>query len=235
VFELAEIRGKHELVLREIIQETSDTYSFVFDMLDDFQWIPGQHGIFRFRDKKIEGKEFRVFSFASIKEEGMMMFSTRIVEEPSDFKKNLLVLKPGDTMTVDDALGKFKIEDYNRTILIMAGGIGITPIRSFLKDMNERLLNPSLLKVMYSDDRGEFAYEEFLKEVNKKYSGLDIEFISDRVYFGDKIDEFAKEKGNNSLYYIAGTPGMNDFITKKLLGLGIEKDLIKTDVFIGYE
>jgi ferredoxin-NADP reductase len=235
VLELAKNKVVFQLNFKEMIKETSDVYSFVFTIPEELDWIPGQHGIFRFTDKNIEGKDFRIFSFASIKEENIMLFTTRIVDEPSDFKKHLLTLKTGDIMTVDGAIGKFKIDDYSKTICIMAGGIGITPIRAFLKDLDSRAINPKLLKVLYSDDRGEFAYEEFLKEVNEKHSGLDIEFISDRNIFSYKIDEFAKEKSNDSLYYIAGTPGMNAFITEKLLGLGIEKDFIKTDVFLGYE
>jgi ferredoxin-NADP reductase len=224
-----------QLNFKEMIKETSDVYSFVFDVPEDFEWIPGQHGIFRFKDKKMDGKDFRIFSFASIEEEGLMLFSTRIVDEPSEFKKHLLALESGDVMTVDGAVGKFRIDDYSKTICIMAGGIGITPIRAFLKELDNKGVNPKFLKVLYSDDRGEFAYEEFLKEVNGRYDGLDIEFISDRALFASQIDEFAKEQGNDSLYYIAGTPGMNAFITTKLVEMGIEKDLIKTDVFLGYE
>lgn len=71
--------------------------------------------------------------------------------------------------------------------------------------------------------------------MDAKYDGLDLEFISDRNVFSEGIEEFAKNKGNESLYYIAGTPGMNNFITEKLIGLGIDKDHIITDVFMGYE
>jgi ferredoxin-NADP reductase len=235
VLELAKNKVMFQLKFEEMIKETSDVYSFVFQIPEELDWIPGQHGVFRFLDKSIEGKDFRIFSFASIKEENMMLFTTRIVDEPSDFKKNLLKLKTGDIMTVDGAVGKFRIDDYDKTICIMAGGIGITPVRAFLKDLDNRAVNPKLLKVLYSDDRGEFAYEEFLKEVNEKYSGLELEFISDRNIFSSQIDKFAKKEGIESLYYIAGTPGMNAFITEKLIGLGIEKDCIKTDVFLGYE
>lgn len=235
MLELSKNKVMYELNFKEMIKEASDVYSFVFQIPEELDWIPGQHGIFRFKNKPVEGKDLRVFSFASIKEEGLMLFTTRIVDEPSDFKKQLLTLKPGDIMTVGAAAGKFKIEDYGKTICIMAGGIGITPVRAFLKELDQKGVNPGFLKVLYSDDRGEFAYEEFLKEVNEKYSGLKLEFISDRNIFSTQIDEFAKKEGNESLYYIAGTPGMNAFITEKLLGHGIEKDMIKTDVFLGYE
>ncbi|MBV1757223.1 MAG: FAD-dependent oxidoreductase [Dethiosulfatibacter sp.] len=231
---MGESKEKIKIILREIIQETSDIYSFVFDVPEDFQWIAGQHGIFRFTDREIEDKDFRIFSFASIKEEKTMIFSTRIIEIPSDYKKNLLLLEPGDIMTIDGAVGKFILDDYKQITCVMAGGIGITPVRAFMKQIDELGINPTLIKVLYSDDRGEFAYEQTLLDINAKYEGLDLEFISDRNIFTDKIAEFASEHENKALYYIAGTPGMNSFLTDKLIGLGIEKNQIKTDVFTGY-
>lgn len=223
------------LVFKKMIEETSDIYSFIFEVPENFKWLPGQHGIFRFNEEiPMEGKDFRIYSFASIEEENMMLFSTRIVEEPSDFKKNLLELKPGDIMTVDQARGKFLLKDYKRPTLIMAGGIGITPVRAFVKEIENK--NPEIkdLRILYSDDRGEFAYKDVFSTTKEKYEGLTIELIGDRGLFTDKIDAYAKEMKNDSLYYISGTPGMVNFITEKLEGFGVEKENIVTDSFAGY-
>ena len=224
-----------KLSLKEIKQETTDIYSFIFDIKGDFDWIAGQHGIFRFVNKKIKDKkEFRIFSFASIKEENMILFSTRIVNNPSDFKKKLLELKPGDLMSIDSSMGKFILEDYMRPNCIIAGGIGITPIRCFIKQMDLLEINPNNMEVLYSDNRGEFVYEETFNQIDKKYDGLNIMFISDRNLLNQKIDSFVANYKNNGNYYISGPPGMVDFITDKLIDSGIEKTNIKTDLFVGY-
>ncbi|MEA3424542.1 MAG: FAD-dependent oxidoreductase [Bacillota bacterium] len=228
-------KEKIKLSLREIKQETSDVYSFFFDIQGDFDWIAGQHGIFRFVNRKIKDeKEFRIFSFASIKEENMMLFSTRIVDTPSDFKKNLLELIPGDLMTIDSAMGKFILEDYSRPNCIIAGGVGITPIRSFIKQLDSLEINPKNMEVLYCDDRGEFAYEETFKEIDNKYDGLNILFIIERDSLNQKIDSFVANNKNDANYYISGAPGMVDFITDRLIDSGIEKTNIKTDLFLGY-
>lgn len=224
-----------DLIFQKKIKETSDIYSFVFELPESFSWLPGQHGIFRFKkDIPMEGKDFRIYSFASIQEENKMLFSTRIVDEPSDFKKNLLKLKPGDVMTVDQARGKFLLKDYNRPTLIMAGGIGITPVRAFVKEIENK--NPEIkdIQIFYSDDRGEFAYKDIFSKTKEKYEGLSIELIDDREIFTDKIDGYAKKNMNNSLYYISGTPGMVSFLTEKLEGFGVNKENIITDSFAGY-
>jgi len=223
------------LVFKKMIKETSDIYSFIFEVPDTFDWLPGQHGIFRFKEEiPMEGKDFRIYSFASIKEEKMMLFSTRIVEEPSDFKKNLLKLEPGDVMTVDKARGKFLLKDYGKPTLIMAGGIGITPVRAFIKEIEYKQPTIKDLNIFYSDDRGEFAYEDVFNTTNEAYEGLTIELIDDREVFTNKIDAYAKELKNQSLYYISGTPGMVNFISEKLMSYGIEKENVITDKFAGY-
>src|SRR6056297_796921 len=197
---MTELKKGVKITLKEKIKETSDVYSFIFDKPEEFNWEPGQHGVFKFKDKEVkEGKDFRIFSFACINEEKKLIISTRIVEEPSEFKKNLLELEQGDHMTVDGPMGKFLLKDLDRPILIMAGGIGITPVRSFIKNIDTNDIKPKKLKVLYSDDRGEFAYEEYLKSVDKE--GLDIVFISDRNVFSEKIDKYAKDYKNESLYY----------------------------------
>jgi len=223
------------LIFKKWIKETSDIYSFIFEVPETFDWLPGQHGIFRFKEEiPMEGKDFRIYSFASIEEENMMLFSTRIVDEPSDFKKNLLKLEPGDIMTVDQARGKFLLKDYSRPTLIMAGGIGITPVRAFVKEIEDKKPKINDLTILYSDDRGEFAYEDVFNKTKEKYQGLTIDLIGDRELFTDKIDAYAKDMVNESLYYISGTPGMVNFITEKLVGFGVKKENIVTDSFAGY-
>lgn len=227
---------KTKIALKEIIKETSEVYSFVFEIPEGLAWIAGQHGIFRYHDRVIEDdKGFRIFSIASIKEENILMFSTRITNASTDFKQQLLTMNPGETMTVEGINGKFKIEDYTKKACIMAGGIGITPVRAVIKQLVSTGEKAAGIKVLYSDDRGEFAYEKTLKAADEMVSGLSIDFISDRVSFVEMIDSYVEENGNDSTYLISGTPGMNTFITERLVAGGIDKNNIVTDTFMGYE
>jgi ferredoxin-NADP reductase len=131
-------------------------------------------------------------------------------------------------------MGKFNLNDYEKPHCIIAGGIGVTPIRSFLKQMDLLEINPNNMKVLYSDDRGEFAYKETFELINNKYDGLEILNISDRNMLSEEIDLFVKNNENKAMYYISGTPGMVNFMTQKLVDLGIENNNIKTDLFFGY-
>lgn len=233
---MADGKLRTEIVLERIVKETSEIFSFVFKIPGDLTWISGQHGIFRYRDRQLEeDKGFRIFSIASVMFEGIMMFSTRITPESTDFKQQLLTMKPGEVMTVEGINGKFKIPDYDKKACIMAGGIGVTPVRALVKQMEMEGISPAGVTVLYSDDRGEFAYEEALRKAGETISGLEVVLISDRNIFVQKIEEYTRNNGNGSAYLISGTPGMNAFITEKLTKEGIDKSNIITDVFMGYE
>ncbi|WP_130836172.1 ferredoxin--NADP reductase [Lachnoclostridium sp. Marseille-P6806] len=219
------------------IQENSDSYSFVMEIPDGFSWKAGQHALFRLTDREVaEGdRDSRVFTIASAPEDGCLMFTTRIAEPHSSYKEQLLRgLAPGDVLLVAPALGDFDLHFEKERSLIVAGGIGITPARSLLRHYSEQGAGEHLVSVFYSDNRGEYVYGDFWKETERKMPGLEIRLFSDQDEFTNRVKTYAAEHGNAAEYLIAGSPGMNSFFTKLLGELGIEKENLLTDNFMGY-
>ena len=215
----------YEAKVKEIKKETSDTYSFIMDIPEGFTWKAGQHVLWKLKDYSVaEGdKDARVFTIASAPEDGFLMFTTRITELHSSFKDILLnKLEPGDTMLVATPLGNFTLdaEDYPKT-LIIAGGIGITPIRSLLRSYMEHPVSGHQITVLYSDDRGEYAYEEFWKQLKAAVPDIELNFLTEREKFTCMTDSFAGANGNDAEYLVAGSPGMNTAFTERLQGLGV--------------
>lgn len=220
-----------------IIKENSDTYSFQLRIPDGMEWKPGQHACFQFKNYEVEegDKPMRIFSVASTMEDNFVMFTTRIENLHTSFKEILLnKLKVGDKVLMTQPIGNFNVNENCKKSVIIAGGIGITPIRSIFRCLQCHNLQDHEFTVFYSDDRGEFAYVETFEEIKKAMPNLDFHFISDRDEFNKKVDGYAKEIQNDSEYLIAGSPGMNNFFSEKLQNFGIKKENIKTDVFMGY-
>lgn len=220
----------------EIVKETSDTYSFKLNIPEGMRWGAGQHALFKLPNAKLEegDKPQRTFSVASSMEDGFIMFTTRISDLHSSYKENLLHLNLGDPIQITQPIGSFTIHaEYNNS-LVIAGGIGITPIRSILKHLEEENIPNHSITVFYSDDRGEFAYKDEFKQMNKKMDNLDFHFISDRDEFTNKVNDYAIKYKNDSEYLIAGSPGMNKAFSSSLQKLGIDKENIKLDNFVGY-
>ena len=223
--------------ISQIVKETSDTYSFILEIPDGYTWTAGQHALWRFQDYTVspDEKPGRVFTIASAPADGFLMFTTRIAEPHSDFKDILLNrVKPGDVMLVANALGSYTFHDTTDRALVIAGGIGITPIRSLLKDMAAQGDTSKPVTVLYSDDRGEFAYGPFWDEIRTALPNVDLRLISNRDEFTGGVDAYAKAHGSDAEYLIAGSPGMNKAFADTLTGLGVTADRIVTDDFRGY-
>ncbi|MCD2435261.1 FAD-dependent oxidoreductase [Acidaminococcus sp. NSJ-142] len=226
-------------VLTKIVQETSDTYSFIMDVPAGFTWKAGQHVAWQIPGFQLdpEDRNTRVFTIASAPEDGYLMFTTRIAEPHTSLKEVLLhQIKPGAEIGVAKPMGKFALDtEHYKETLILAGGIGVTPIRSLLRHYMEQPVNGHKITLLYSDDRGEFAYGDFWKELEKRVPGLDLKLISVRDEFTDGTDAYAKAQGNAAEYLVAGSPGMNKAFTERLEKLGVAAENIKTDVFMGYK
>ena len=232
---MSDLMIKYEMEFKKMNQETSNIYSFVFTKPKEVNWNPGQHGIFRYLDSNIEGdKGYRIFSISSIPEEDFVMFTTHIDEKSTQFKQTLLKLRKGDKMTIEDTQGRFYIHDCETPVLILAEGIGITPIRGFLMSIDYNCKNPKDVEVLYLDEKGEYAFEDTLKWIDKRYEGISVKFLKDRDKFVEEIDKFAKRVGNKGEYLVSGTTVNNEFIKDRLLIMSIDKTKISLDNFIGY-
>ena len=117
---------------------TNGSYLFSFKFEPHLEWKAGQHGIFRFKGEKLDGGNFRAFSVASIKDEKVITILTKIGDTPSGFKSKLKSMEVGDTLTLRGPFGGFYISDYNRPMVMVAGGVGITPMRALLKDIDKK-------------------------------------------------------------------------------------------------
>ena len=94
------------IALQDIIQEASNTVSYVFSKPADFHFEPGQHVVIQVdagTGKVQDG--LRTFTMASSPTEDHLRFSMR--ESASPFKKKLASLKKGDEIIIRGPAGKF--------------------------------------------------------------------------------------------------------------------------------
>ena len=101
------------------------------------------------------------FSMASSPEETELMFATRI--RGGAFKQSLRNMALGSYIQLEGPYGNFILhEDATRAAVFLAGGIGITPVRSILVHAAKAKL-PNQLVLFYSNRKPEDA--AFLDEL----------------------------------------------------------------------
>jgi ferredoxin-NADP reductase len=209
-----------ELVSKK--HEYKDVYSFRFKANRGYEFTPGQFGHFLLHDFNLNrGKPVRDFSLANTKDEDVLI--SMHVRSGSEYKKKIDELEEGDKMTMFKIRGGFTLEEnLDKEIVFLAGGIGITPIRSML--LSYRDANTTLLHVSDRD----YLYEDELKT----HSFPQIRVAS---YEAEKaVRDIYKEK-KDAIYYVSGPPRFVRFMRKELVTLGLPLENIKQDSFDGYE
>lgn len=222
--------NRRSLTHVETIQETEEVFSFIFKFKKPFSWKAGQHGIFLFPRTKIEGKFWRAFSIASSADEAVIRISTIIKENPSDFKKHLLALSPGDQMLMHGPFGEFHTSSKISRIIGIAGGIGITPFRPLLKDIASGVIAGTDLILIYSAV-GTYTYRQEIDSL-ARHASIEVIYTETPDEVNAALDAQVEKHGNSASYFISGSPGMIGAIRASLKKKGMRN--IVNDTFKGY-
>ncbi|RZS30794.1 ferredoxin--NADP reductase [Corticibacter populi] len=79
----------------------------------------------------------RMLSLASAPHEPHLLLAMRMRD--SAFKRHIAQLRPGDALTISPAMGDFVLpQDWQRPLVMVAGGIGITPFLGMLRHLGQR-------------------------------------------------------------------------------------------------
>jgi ferredoxin-NADP reductase len=92
-----------------------------------------------------DGPDVRTFTLCSAPEDEALEITTRL--SPSAFKVALAALEPGTIVQVNDAHGALTLPADAKRICFLVGGVGITPVRSMLRDamQTDRAFDDALL------------------------------------------------------------------------------------------
>jgi ferredoxin-NADP reductase len=216
-------------------QEANDTFSFIFAPEEPLQWKAGQllRYVLNHPNPDDRGVE-RFFSIASAPHEEHVMLTTRFASKSSSFKKALKNLRRGDAVEAHDLEGDFVVDHRKKTFVFIAGGIGITPFRAILLDLehNKKPLNVQLL---YANRDNDFPYRKELEALRRRHP----EFRIDYVVSPNRIDEKSIPQLvpdiQKPMFYVSGPEPMVESMDKTLKKIGVSKKRIKNDFFPGYE
>ncbi len=232
--DLLPVFNKHLITLVESKQEADDVYTFVFESFEKINWKAGQHGILSFGKPKLEGGSWRGFSIASDPKEGLVRISTIIPEQPSEYKKALKAMKPGDSITMRGPFGPFYISEGDKPAVFIAGGIGITPYRSIIAScVDESPVSGPKLDLIYVDSKAKFTYKDDLDKLAGKSERLNISYLNNREALSQQLQATSKKYGNTANYYISGSQTMVKELKDKLISFGINKKNIINEIFLG--
>ena len=189
----------HALKVSDVIQETKDTVSLVFEvpseLKDTFQYKQGQYLTLRFNVNGNE--ERRAYSMSSSPVEQNLKVSVKRVEKGKVSNHIADKVKVGDTVDVMPPEGRFftKLDPENRkTYYLFGAGSGITPLMSIVKTTLELEPQSSVFLLYGNRNEASIIFKDEFSELEKKYRG---QFIAENILSQPKKD---KAKGLSGLF-----------------------------------
>ncbi len=126
----------HPLRVREVVRETHDTFSYVFDvpasLAERFRYRAGQ--FLTFKVPTPSGELLRCYSLSSAPEtDAAPQVTVKLVPGGRGSGWFHGSVQAGAVLEVMQPAGRFVLHDGDRPLLLFAGGSGVTPILSLIK------------------------------------------------------------------------------------------------------
>jgi predicted ferric reductase len=160
-----------------------------------------------------------------------------------DFSARICSVPVGTEAYVDGPHGAFSIDRYPAAgYVLIAGGVGITPMMSFLRTMADRR-DPRPVLLLYADrSRDEMAYRE---EIDALRERLDLEVVhvlenapEGGAWEGESgfvtpevLDRRLPREGIERVYFLCGPPAMMDAVHAALLEHGVPEARVQLERF----
>ncbi|OGY28453.1 MAG: hypothetical protein A3J50_01645 [Candidatus Woykebacteria bacterium RIFCSPHIGHO2_02_FULL_43_16b] len=229
---------------REVAQ---DTIEFIFDTSGStFNFTAGQYVNIGLIDPPITDQRGNSRSMSICSSPNSVgYFATAMRIRPSAYKTNLKTMPLGTKVKVLGPFGHFTLkEDLTRPIVFLAGGIGITPMRSIIEYVTQEQLSQRIF-LFYSNRNPESSafikdFENWEKE-NPNFTLIaTITDSTDKnwIHKYGRIDQNLLSRYlknlNEPFYYIAGPAVMVQGMVEMLRSLEVPSENLVTEQFGGY-
>ncbi len=226
------LKMKAKMALVEAKQLASDAVEFAFRPDRKLSFEAGQYLEWSLpHDPQDQRGIRRYFTVSSAPQDELVKVGVRFSEKSSTFKKYLKNLKQGDWLYAGNTTGDFTLPAKQQKLGFVAGGIGITPFMSMIREavMQNRKLDAVLFYANKSDD---VPYRAELDEAQQKI-GLKVVYVIDGMITPELLHQHAADtKGRR--WYLSGPNAMVDAYKALIKKEGVSPFRIRTDYFPGY-
>lgn len=228
---------EYKLKIIKIIDETADTKTFRVES-KGIDFSPGQFFMVRFEDNKVLQRAYSIAS--SPTDKGYLDITMNLVGE---FTNKLWQAKLGDILVFKGPYGKFYFdESMKHDLVLIGGGLGITPLRSIIKYCIDKNLGNRVSLLYSAKTPKDIVYKNELEELKSKNPDYRFVFTITRPEEKDgwegrvgRIDDELLRQSiddvENTLFYICGSLQFAKDIRETLYSLGAQKDHVKTDIW----
>lgn len=221
-----------ELIAKRVEEDQPGYLSVYFNRPENFEFDAGD-----WIDIGFEGRELKggiTYSISSSPLESDIRITFR--EGISEFKKALQSITAGERLFISQYGNDYGFQlKKNQSSVLIAGGVGIAPFRSMLKEMHENHDTNDVL-LIYLNQNEQFLFKDELENWSQRLPNLSVSYIMTKDINRKKREKFIlsliKNQGHN--FYISGPEGMVESNEHLLIDSGIPVRNIRIDSFGGY-
>jgi predicted ferric reductase len=227
---------RHRFRVQTVEKEARGVFSIYITGrdLDQFEAEAGQFAIWRFMDHR-RWWQAHPFSISAVPNGRRLRITVKNI---GDFTNDIHTLKPGTPILVDGPFGKFIERPKNSKVLLIAGGIGITPIRPLAEEMAADGFDVRVLYRAHSE--GDLVFKKELDALTRQEDSVRVDYLltmagsrrqSRDAWFSPTSLAGLVPDIFDRVVYVCGPMGMMAVVRSSLDALGIPADQIRTEVF----
>ena len=239
-------KDKLVLKLKEKNRIAPDTYEFIFPAPRRFSFVPGQYMEWTLAHPDTDDRgNRRYFTLASSPGERNLRLGVKFNPKSSTFKKALLAMDKDTEIVASQLAGDFVLpDDPQQKVVLIAGGIGVTPFRSMIKSLLDSRQRRPITLFYSATTLNDFVYKDVFDRAQYELGIKTIYSVTDNSnlpsLWSGKVGRVSAEMiraavpdYRNCLFYISGSRSMLDSLTNTLHKLGVASYQVKTDYFAG--
>ncbi len=249
--------GFRKFEVKRKVVEAKDMCSFYLVPHDKKKlpaFLPGQYLTFRLDIPGTSKQTIRCYSLSDGPRDDYYRVTIKKVPAPRDkpeippglssnhFHKNI---KEGDILDVKAPHGGFYLDlSHNRPVVLIGGGIGITPVLSMVQAIIKSGTKRETHFFLGVRDRSEHAFKEVLEAIAREHDNIKLNICYSGPAATDtkgvdyhhaervSVDLFKKVlPSNNYEFYICGPPPMMESLVPGLEGWGVPSDSVHFEAF----
>ena len=231
----ASTHGFHRVPVKAVFDETKDARTYLLDvpaeLQEIFRYEPGQFCTFRVSVGGVE--HLRSYSMSSAPDTDPDLAVT-VKRVPGGVVSNWFYdnVRAGDVLQVTRPAGVFTLRDPGRPVVAFAGGSGITPIMSIVK----QALASTTVTLLYANrDSDSVIFDAQLADLQARFgSRLHVQHHLDAeagLLDHASVIGFAQSHLRNADFYLCGPTPFMDLVEGVLLDQGVAADSILLERF----
>lgn len=234
------------VVLDHIEQLRPDIWTFWVTPERPLRFIAGQYVELFIPHQTVDDRgQHRWLTISSTPQSKLIGLTTKFPPKSSTYKNALKDITPGTQLHISEPIGDFVLPKLQSIpVILVAAGIGITPMKSMVADMTLKGEIRPLQLIHIGRTAGDLLFEDEFLDANityyqmltqppKGWSGLSGYITGERVL---KIADTAAivTPNDDTLYFLSGPEKLVMNIHDELLLCGIQRSQIVLDYFPGY-